>query len=356
MRIFFLSLAVSLLLLPVINNAQVAPLPFSFPDIPGYNTLVCDFHMHSVFSDGLVWPTVRVDEAADEGIDVMAITEHIEYRPHDEDMQADHNRAYELAKPLADKKGVILIRGAEITRAMPPGHFNAIFISDANQLDTAEWQDAIRIANAQGGFVFWNHPGWRQENEIPVWYTEHSWLLENDLIKGIEIVNEKSYYPLSHQWAIDSGLTLIGNSDIHDPVDRFYKKCEGEHRAVTLVFADERSEQGIKEALLSGRTAVYYKDLLFGSEKMMTALFKESVAYTFTRVTMGGMEKPASDFNNNSSFTFILSREGADRDKKMVIELKPGMNTLQGNPSEYKGLWTVSNVHIAPGKNLKVNL
>lgn len=33
------------------------------PDLDGYTTLKCDFHMHSVFSDGLVWPTVRVDEA-----------------------------------------------------------------------------------------------------------------------------------------------------------------------------------------------------------------------------------------------------------------------------------------------------
>lgn len=33
------------------------------PDIMGYTTLKCDLHMHTVFSDGLVWPTVRVDEA-----------------------------------------------------------------------------------------------------------------------------------------------------------------------------------------------------------------------------------------------------------------------------------------------------
>ena len=38
------------------------------PDIPGYCTLKCDFHMHTVFSDGLVWPTVRVDEAWREGV------------------------------------------------------------------------------------------------------------------------------------------------------------------------------------------------------------------------------------------------------------------------------------------------
>ena len=39
------------------------------PDLDGYTTLKCDFHMHTVFSDGLVWPTVRVDEAYREGLD-----------------------------------------------------------------------------------------------------------------------------------------------------------------------------------------------------------------------------------------------------------------------------------------------
>ena len=39
------------------------------PDPEGYRTLKCDFHIHTVFSDGLVWPTVRVDEAYREGLD-----------------------------------------------------------------------------------------------------------------------------------------------------------------------------------------------------------------------------------------------------------------------------------------------
>ena len=47
------------------------------PDLDGYTTLKCDFHMHTVFSDGLVWPTVRVDEAYREGLDAISLTEHI---------------------------------------------------------------------------------------------------------------------------------------------------------------------------------------------------------------------------------------------------------------------------------------
>ena len=77
----------------------------NIPDIPGYLTLKCDFHMHTVFSDGDVWPTVRVQEAWVEGLDAIAITDHIEYQPHSQDVETDHNRAYEIAKP--DQKSVV---------------------------------------------------------------------------------------------------------------------------------------------------------------------------------------------------------------------------------------------------------
>jgi len=70
----------------------------AIPDLNGYVTLKCDFHAHTVFSDGLVWPTVRIDEAYREGLDAIAITDHIEYRPYKEDVVASHNRSYEIAK------------------------------------------------------------------------------------------------------------------------------------------------------------------------------------------------------------------------------------------------------------------
>ena len=70
------------------------------PDLDGYTTLKCDFHMHSVFSDGLVWPTVRVDEAYRDGLDAISLTEHIEYRPHKQDVVSDHNRSFDLCRAV----------------------------------------------------------------------------------------------------------------------------------------------------------------------------------------------------------------------------------------------------------------
>jgi len=118
-----------------------------FPDILGYKTLNCDFHMHTVFSDGSVWPTVRVDEAWREGFDAIAITDHIEYQPHKKDVPANHGRSYDIAAGRAKEAGILMPEGTEITRSTPPGHFNALFVNDINLIDTKEFLDAVEAAN-----------------------------------------------------------------------------------------------------------------------------------------------------------------------------------------------------------------
>ncbi len=94
-----------------------------FPDLEGYQTIACDMHMHTVFSDGQVWPPVRVVEAWRQGLDAISITDHIEYQPHKDDVATNHNRPYDLALETAKTRGVLLVKGAEITRDTPPGHF-----------------------------------------------------------------------------------------------------------------------------------------------------------------------------------------------------------------------------------------
>ena len=108
----------------------------SFPNTKEYLVIVSDLHTHSVFSDGHVWPNIRVEEALRDGLDVLAITEHLEYQPHIEFLpNKDRNDAYEEAQ-LANKNNedLLVINGAEITRIPPAGHINAIFIKDANLL------------------------------------------------------------------------------------------------------------------------------------------------------------------------------------------------------------------------------
>ena len=113
-----------------------------FPDIDGYKNLLTDFHQHTVFSDGSVWPTIRVEEAIKDGLDAISLTEHLEYQPYSKDIpNPDRNRAYNIAKSFAENKNksldrkLIVINGQEITRSMPPGHINAIFLNDFSFFD-----------------------------------------------------------------------------------------------------------------------------------------------------------------------------------------------------------------------------
>ncbi len=178
-------LAALLLAAPALKAQKLA-----IPDIAGYKTLKCDFHIHSVFSDGSVWPTVRVDEAVREGMDAISLTEHIEYRPHHRsgDMTSDHDRAHDIAAPYAAERDLLLIRGSEITRGMAPGHANALFLSDSDALDTPEWRDSYAAAKSQGAFIFWNHPGWQsQQRHETLWWPEHTELYEAGMMHGIEV-------------------------------------------------------------------------------------------------------------------------------------------------------------------------
>ena len=63
-----------------------------------------DLHIHTVFSDGSVWPDIRVKEAIFDGLDVISLNEHREYQPHNKDIpHSDRNRSYQLVKEFAKK-------------------------------------------------------------------------------------------------------------------------------------------------------------------------------------------------------------------------------------------------------------
>ena len=199
-------LTCTLLIATLAMNAGEAQVQnrISIPDINGYKTLQCDFHMHSVFSDGTVWPTVRVDEAFREGLDAISFTEHLENRRYVYDLSISHNRSYEIALPAANEKDVLLIRGAEITRAMPPGHFNAIFLSDNDALAKADWRESFAEAKKQNAFIFWNHPSWdAQQPDTTLWFMEHTEILNKGWMHGIEVVNGTKYCKESFQWCIE---------------------------------------------------------------------------------------------------------------------------------------------------------
>lgn len=251
-----------------------------FPDIPGYRTLICDFHLHTVFSDGSVWPDFRVHEAIRDGLDAIAITEHLEFQPKEADIpHSNKNRPYEIALEAAEGTDLIVINGVEITRAFPPGQANALFLKDANELIREDALEVFREARRQGAFIFWNYPTWLERSDDgSVELTEmHSKLLEEGLTQGVEIVDRDFFYEEAFQMALEHDMTLIGNSGEHSLVEWTYDIPEGEHRPVTLVFTEEKTEESLKEGLEQGRTAVWYKNKLFGRSEYLVPLIESSL-------------------------------------------------------------------------------
>ncbi len=275
-----------------------------FPDIPGYRTLKCDFHMHTVFSDGNVWPTIRVEEALKDGLDAIAMTEHLEYQPHKEDIpHPDRNRAFEIASKFAQSQDIIIIRGSEITRSMPPGHNNAVFLKDANKLLVEDPIDAFREAKKQGAFVFWNHPMWtaQAKDGIARLTDMHLQLIEEGLLDGIEVINESTYSQEALQIALDKGLTIMSTSDVHGLVDWDFNLEKGGHRPVTLVFGTEKTEEGIKEGLENRRTVGWFNNVLVGEEAWLMPLLQASIS----------VEKAAYDGNTQVAVVTLHNQSDA---------------------------------------------
>lgn len=247
------------------------------PDVGGFHTLKCDLHMHTVFSDGNVWPTWRVEEAWRDGLDAIALTDHIEYQPKKDDIPTRHMRPGDLARRPGLERGILVIRGAEITKAVPPGHFNALFVTNFATLEHDDVTACLEAARAQGCYVFWNHPGWRVNPGEPVILPLHGELQSKGLFQGLEIYNGEDIYTNAWPWALQHNLTLLGTSDTHVPMDPPQPRNEN-HRTMTLVFARERTTEGIREALLARRTVVWYKTLLAGRKVVLDPFVRACIA------------------------------------------------------------------------------
>lgn len=279
-----------------------------FPDVPGYKSIITDFHIHTVFSDGSVWPDIRVQEALRDSVHAISLTEHLEYEPHKEEIpNPDRNHSYVLGEKYARPYRLMVIKGAEITRDMPPGHNNAIFIEDANKLEIADSVEVFREARRQDAFVFWNHPNWvaQREDGIARLTDMHRFLIKENLLHGIEVVNDLTYSDEALQIALDNNLAIMGTSDIHGLVDYQFDIADGGHRPVTIVLGTEKTPQGIKEGLFARRTIAYFKNTLIGRPEHLIPLLQASLT-----VEKAGYQGKADvvnvDIKNHSSMEYIL--------------------------------------------------
>ncbi len=305
-----------------------------FPDIPGMQTLVVDLHTHSVFSDGHVWPNIRVEESIRDGLDAMAVTEHLEYQPHRADIaHPDRNRSFVEATAAANDTSLLVISGSEITREAPAGHMNAVFVQDSNKLlkvpadagaitDAIEYykaahgwpaDEAVKAANAQGAFVFWNHPFWTAQRADGIARLDdfHAGLVKAGQLHGIEIANGDEYSEEAHAIAMQHDLVMLGVSDIHDLIDWDYSPATGGHRPVTLVFTADRSIDGIRKALFAKHTVVWFKNLLVGRAPELMPLLQAALTVDATTTRFRNADVALVTLQNHSDAQFMLQNKSA---------------------------------------------
>ena len=345
------------------------------PNVDGYTAYKADLHTHTLYSDGSVLMGTRLREAWYEGIDVMAVTEHLEYRPHEKELvqylskympagteakansfvsrnrpasrdeiMVDLNFPVEIAKKEAQAWGITIIPGIEITRKEEGwySHFNALFTTDNNTIYDPSAIVSIRNAKAQNALVLHNHPGWRHV-DMKLTDFEKKVYKEN-LIDGIEVMNGAEFYPKAITRAQKYNFFVSANTDVHaNAVERY--EMTGSHRNMTLIFAKDKSLASIREALEAHRTLAYSFGVLAGEEELLRKVFEGSVKVQgFFTDAKGNL---SAILTNSSTIDWLISRDGKNR------ELLKGQSSIMISFSKSEpNIFTVHNAWCGEDKFL----
>ena len=346
---------------------------FVLPQVDGLNCYTADLHAHTIYSDGELSPEERVKEAWCDGLDILAITDHIETRRQERNMLkflkgyspdkkgfepintrvsrgkhadergivSDLNFSTELARQTAKSyPELTIIKGAEISREpVHIGHYCALFTTDNNAIYSRDDAEAIRNARAQGAIITHNHPGWERTSCDMTEF--HKKVYGEGLIDGVEISNGTSFYPEIVGRCIDKKLYMVSATDIHATTS-YYNK-QNFYRNMTLIFAKDKSEKSLKKAFLSQKTLGYSGGYIIGEESLLAKFFQASVKAHYVGAVKKGIRV---SLTNQTSFDYLLKYNGIEipvpafqtifvtlKDEKAVFEVKNMIHTDYQHPT-----------------------
>ena len=349
------------------------------PQVMGYNVYKADLHTHTIYSDGEMTPALRVNEAWCDGLDIIAITDHMEYRrieremfqymdryvdpayrgkgavntnvlnrdPDSKGILVDFNVGSKAAAKEAKRLGIMAIQGVEITRGKL-GDYNALFTTDNNALYDPNLEQTIRNARAQGAFIMHNHPQYskRTESTLPKHCED---FYAKGLIDGIELANGFNRYDRLFDYCFKGNYTPFATSDSHYLMSaRFPNAGKEYYRNMTLILAKDCTEESIKEALYAHRTIAYSANILIGEEELLTELFKACVE---VRKVGTDWKKLGVVVKNNSSLPFAVSKDGKNEhvvpaNGTAIVYVRRGDKVLN---------LTVTNMLYGVGKSPKIS-
>ena len=333
------------------NESTVRRTEIILPQVKGFNCYKADLHVHTSYSDGAVTPAGRVNEAWYDGLDILAITDHLEshggvnrffkvtapYNKNgkptryvvpgstkmpkngiDPGLKIDFNAIHKEAERANNSKGynLLLIKGCEMARNNEKlGHFNALFVDDLNAIYNFDIRESFRNVHKQGGLIVHNHPGNVEANN-PEW---HEAVRKEGLIDGIEVANGLRYYPPMVTRCVKEKLFMVGCTDTHDVTRHRYSSI-GCFRTMTFIFAKELTEDAIKEALLKRRSIAYSGGDLIGEEEWLGEFLNASIHCQLVKVDKKS-ESRTFALTNMSSIAYELRRG------KTVYTLEPFKTT-----------------------------
>lgn len=216
---------------PPLERTRRRPRPV-LPAEPGLSWLACDFHAHTVHSDGSLGRAELAALAADAGLDVLAVT--------------DHNTVSQHAGLglIGARYGVSLLPGQEVTTDR--GHANAF--GPVGWVDFRQPPERwVAQVAAEGGLLSINHPlagdcswSWPLATRPPLAEIWHwSWL-------------DPSWTgPLAWWSAWGPDTVPVGGSDFHTPA-----QSRPLGRPLTWVASASPEIDDVLDALRAGHTAV----------------------------------------------------------------------------------------------------
>ena len=352
------------------------------PQVKGYNIYKGDFHVHTIYSDGEVTPRERVREAWYDGLDIIALTDHLELRSYEKFMlkahapynpdgkpyeyirggagnKTDHNTpiycdldaTYDEAVQYAKNEEIpiMVIRGTEIWRnASTVGEYNAFFLKDITDIACPDIIESIKRAKDQGAIVIHNHPGWRRKTMDKS--EEQEKIYATKMLDGIEVIGGSTLYPKMIDRCVNEKLTIFANTDLHRTSAQYYPRGGEIFRTMTFILAKDCTEKAIKDALLKRRTIGYAANNLIGEEKWLEEFLNAAVECKVVAVN-DKKEHRSFQLTNHCSVPFILRRG------KTIYTLNPfqslrvnfGKDKKTGKFNNPKftvdNMWTVGDKH-----------
>ncbi len=267
---------------------EVVKNPYEDIDWDNINQYMANLHSHTIKSDGRGEPEQVIQMYADAGYKILAITDHDNYytnRDGERDVEPTHETTWPWTRWIDSEPSMVWENNGKETSAFYPDLGNQGMLAiRANELTTHPHQvslfnncgfpdrehteeNRITCIEKEDGLAYWAHPtdyipGGRWEDQLfdtdldeAVSYFAH-YLLGHDVMLGIEMQLENRLErdillldTLLARYYKNHDIFIMGADDSHGT-------SVGLSATMTIVFAEELTEDAVRNALQNGHKIV----------------------------------------------------------------------------------------------------